>query len=168
MDRIPLLSSRAAWPQITLAQELLERLSMIHVTVQACPAAHPQAWASTRGTAQHPRSESRKKLLYQPDVQMVVSPCTKSVGCSGSGKGCQRSWLGVTSECDGSALAPNLAGSMPSAGLYRELLTEGLILYSQLLKFCPAYIHVCLSNAAAEQRYVVSGPRSICRQLAGQ
>ena len=51
-------------------------------------------WRAASGgsdTAQHPRSQSGKNVLYQPDVQMVVSPCAKSVGCSGSGKGCQRS-----------------------------------------------------------------------------
>ena len=29
--------------------------------------------------------------IYLPDMQIVVKPCTKSMGCSGSGEGCQRS-----------------------------------------------------------------------------
>ena len=90
---------------------------------------------------------SRLLWTHLPDMQIVVSPCAKSTGSSGTENGCQRSWLGVSSECAGSALAPNLAGSMPSAGLKRELFTEGLIRYSQLLKFC---LRMC--NAAISPR----------------
>ena len=91
VDRIPLLTCRAAQPQGS---------SMGDERVQACPvAAHKQVLLSCRcraasggsDTAQHPRSQSGKNVLYQPDVQMVVSPCAKSVGRSGKGKGCQRS-----------------------------------------------------------------------------
>ena len=104
-------------------------------------------------------------------MQIVVSPCTKSTGSSGTENGCQRSWLGVSSECAGSAVAPNLAGLMPAAGLKRELFTEGLILYSQLLKFClrirnAARVPHALCPASGTQSYrLFSGSTFPCAHL---
>lgn len=46
---------------------------------------------------------------------------------------------------------------MPSAGLKRELFTEGLILYNQLLKFCLLALHtelVSLRSAGQDKQLV--------------
>jgi hypothetical protein len=66
---------------------------------------------------------------HLPAPQMVVRPRTKSTGAPGTGKGRQRSWLGVTAALVKSAVSVSVGNSRGWKGSW---VTEGRMRYSQL------------------------------------